>query len=32
VLATTGEDFRRELAAEHAETNALIRSLGIKPQ
>jgi tripartite-type tricarboxylate transporter receptor subunit TctC len=32
VLATTGEDFRRELAAEYAETNALIRSLGIKPQ
>jgi tripartite-type tricarboxylate transporter receptor subunit TctC len=32
LLATTGEDFRRELAAEHAETNALIRSLGIKPQ
>lgn len=31
LLATTGADFQRELAAEHAATNALIRSLGIKP-
>jgi tripartite-type tricarboxylate transporter receptor subunit TctC len=32
LLATTGADFQRELVAEHAETNALIRALGIKPQ
>lgn len=32
LLAIAGADFQRELAAEHADTNALIRSLGIKPQ
>jgi tripartite-type tricarboxylate transporter receptor subunit TctC len=32
LLATSGADFQRELAAEYADTNALIRSLGIRPQ
>ena len=32
LLVTTGADFQRELVAEHAETNVLIRALGIKPE